>query len=456
MSLRIALTLIAALLSLTPLQAQDEKPFGEAELALLRSPEFKRRFAESYLSETEIEPRLSQIEREKMPAIMDLISSDKTNEAISLIFQVRSSETSAALDFTLANIFYQRDQIEAAMENYKLAVEKHPKFRRAWKNMAMIHVREPNYTKALGCLTKVIELGGGDSMMFGLLGYCYSSQDNHMSAESAFRMANMLDPKTLDWRMGMARCFFKQKRFADAAALCGTLMEEYPQRTDLWLLQANAYIGLDQPMRAAENYEIADRLGASTAESLNMLGDIYINAELYEAAVSAYLRALDKKAPTARAMRAARIMTSKGALSETRQLLSRLQLLAQPDQSAQEKKELLKLRARLAMADGSGKGEEVSILKEIVELDPLDGEALILLGQYSQRSNDSDRAIFYFEQAASIESHEADAKVRHAQLLVGQGRYTEALPLLRRAQQVKPRENIQQYLEQIERVAAAR
>jgi hypothetical protein len=38
-------------------------------------------------------------------------------------------------------------------------------------------------------------------------------------------------------------------------------------------------------------------------------------------------------------------------------------------------------------------------------------------------------------------------------LLVGQARYAEALPLLRRAQQVKPRETVQQFLDQVERVA---
>jgi hypothetical protein len=46
--------------------------------------------------------------------------------------------------------------------------------------------------------------------------------------------------------------------------------------------------------------------------------------------------------------------------------------------------------------------------------------------------------------------------VRHAQLLVGQGRYAEALPLLRRAQAIKPRENVQAYIDQVERVAQAR
>ncbi|ETW97889.1 MAG: hypothetical protein ETSY1_21030 [Candidatus Entotheonella factor] len=46
--------------------------------------------------------------------------------------------------------------------------------------------------------------------------------------------------------------------------------------------------------------------------------------------------------------------------------------------------------------------------------------------------------------------------MRHAQLLVKNGKYEAALPLLRRAQQIKPRDNIQAYLEQVERVAKGR
>ena len=44
----------------------------------------------------------------------------------------------------------------------------------------------------------------------------------------------------------------------------------------------------------------------------------------------------------------------------------------------------------------------------------------------------------------------------HAQLLVAQSRFDEALPLLRRAQELKPREDVARYMEQIERVARAR
>ena len=236
--------------------------------------------------------------------------------------------------------------------------------------------------------------------------------------------------------------------------MCGQLIKDQPERPDLWLLQANAYIGLNQPVKAAEVYELLDHLGKSTVDSLNMLGDIYINQELYHMAVKSYIRAMEKEPQlnADRPIRAAKVLVARGALDETGELIGSIRKLKADGLKVKNRKDLLKIQARLAVAGGSG-DQEVSILKEIVELDPLDGEALILLGQHSSRTGDAEKAVFYFERAAAIEKFEADAKVRHAQLLVGEGKYNQALPLLRRAQMIKPRENIQQYLEQVERIA---
>ena len=123
----------------------------------------------------------------------------------------------------------------------------------------------------------------------------------------------------------------------------------------------------------------------------------------------------------------------------------------------QDKRKLLKLEARLSMAQGVEAGPEtIAVLEEIIKLDPLDGEALMLLGQHYARHNEPDRAMFYYERAASLDAFAVNACIRHAQVLVGLNRYAEAVPLLRRAQDVKPREDIARYLEQVERQARAR
>jgi tetratricopeptide (TPR) repeat protein len=271
-------------------------------------------------------------------------------------------------------------------------------------------------------------------------------------------MAILLDPETQDWKLGLARSLFRQARYSDAVAFCGRLIAERPNDTTLWLLQANAYIGLEKPLKAAENYEFVNRLGEATSDSLTMLGDIYVNEKMFGLAVDTYIRGMEKasKGDAERFVRAAKVMVANGAVDETVRLIKHIEQVHGEHLAVDDRKDLLKLRARLAVARESGDDEEVRVLKEIVELDPLDGEALILLGQHYGRATDTERAAFYYERAASIEKFEAEAKLRHAQLLVKQQKYTEALPLLRRAQLLNPRENVQKYLEQVERVAKTR
>ncbi len=440
-----------------PPEHGDETGPGAAELELWNSPQFRRQFAASYSAETDIEPRISAEEREKMQQVLQFISAGQMQQALALLASARGEAASAVLDFTVGNLQFQAERLDPAGEAYEIAVQKHPKFRRAWRNLALIRTRQNDFERASQALIRVIELGGGDAIVYGLLGFAHSSLGHDIAAESAYRMATLLDGGTLDWKLGLARSFFRQQRYADAAALLEQLIAAQPERGDLWLLQANASIGLGRPMDAAKSYEIVDRLGQSTPDSLNMLGDIYTNEELFGLAVGCYVRAM-QAAPEAdpdRAIRAARVLIARGGLDETRDLLARIEDLHGERLGAPQRKDLLKLRARVAVASGAG-DEEAKVLEEIVALDPLDGEALILLGQHASRSGDSERAAFCYERAASLEGFEADAKVRLAQLLVKQGRYAEALPHLRRAQVIQPRENIQQYLDQVERVAQTR
>ncbi|MBN1586365.1 MAG: tetratricopeptide repeat protein [Candidatus Omnitrophica bacterium] len=439
------------------LESSERTRLSPWELQIWNSPAFQKQFTESYIAETDIEPLVTTSERDQMQEVLELISSDKLDEAARVLEKNRGEAVSAVYDFTLANLYFRQEKLEQSAEAYEVAVDKYPKFLRAWRNLGLIYVRQNEFEKALPALTRVVELGGGDALTYGLLGFAHSSVGNYLSAETAYRMAVLVDPETMDWKMGLARSLFKQESYSQAVALCAQLIAEDPDRADLWLLQANAYVGLGQALKAAENYEFVDRLGRSTKDSLNMLGDIYINQELYEMAVDSYIRAMQKDpgGSAERGIRAAKVLAARGALSETKQLVEKIEQLRGDQMDPAEKKDVLKLRARLAVAEGAGE-EEARVLEQIVEIDPLDGEALILLGQHSGRAGEPEKAAFYFERAASIEGYEADAKVRHAQLLVRNGKYSEALPLLRRAQFLDPRDDVQEYLEQVERVSKAR
>ena len=425
--------------------------------AIWNDPTFQKQFIGSYGINADIEPRVTPEEVEVLEKIRPLMA-DNLPKAETTLKKAIKPESSAILDFTLAGIQFQQDKVSEALDNYRKAVAKYPSFQRAWRNLGLIHARDGRYDDAISAFTQMIKLGGGDEFSYGLLGFAYASKQDYQAAEVAYRNALLLQPENTEWRLGLTRCVYRQEKFQDAAALLDGLIERFPDKADFWLLQANTYLGMKQPLKAAINLEAMDGLGASTVDSLHTLGDIYVSENLMDLAADAYTRAInvDVKQPLSRPLRAAEVFASRGSIAEARQIAAHIQEVWRDRMEEADRRKLLKLEARMSMADGEGTAETARVLEEIVKLDPLDGEALMLLGQHYARQNEPDRAIFYYERAESIETFEANAKVRHAQVLVSMGRYSDAAPLLRRAQEIKPRDDIARYLDQVERIARSK
>jgi predicted Zn-dependent protease len=267
----------------------------------------------------------------------------------------------------------------------------------------------------------------------------------------------MLQPKMLDWKMGLCRTLFKQQKYGEAIAMCDELLRREPGKADYLLLQANAYLGLKQPMKAAEIYELLDIAGKTPTAALQTLGDIYVNEGDVDQAADAYARAMarEENPDIARQLRNADVLVSRSAYSAASGLIRKIAERAGANLNDEQKKRMLKLEARLAVARNEAVEAQAKILDDIVVLDPLDGDALIMLGLFYAPTN-VEKAIFYYERAEGIEKVEADARLRHAQILAKNGKYQEALPLIKRSLELKPREDVQRYFEQVERAARLR
>ncbi len=426
-----------------------------SQLEFWESETFERYFMNTYIPETDIEPPVNVEEAEVLQKVQRYFQSDRMDRALDLLHAKNAADATAVFDFMIGNIHLQQDEIELAIAAYSSATEKYGKFRRAWQNMGVCHVQKGDFLAARPALTKVLELGARDAITYGMLGLAHSADDEHVAAETAFRMAVLLDPATLDWKMNLARSMFKQQRYDDVAAMLAELISDNPARGDLWLLQANAYIGMNQPLRAMENYVMVDQLGASTTGSLLTLADICVNEKLFGMAVQRYIEALEMEPESGldRIVRACKVLAAQGAVGETATLIDYVENQYGTELDTEERTALLKLRARLAVASGAGGAAEAEILEQVVALNPTDGEALLLLGQFYRGIGDFDRAMLRLQQAESIPEFEADAKVRQAQVMVDQGRVKDAVRLLRQAQAVKPRDNVQDFLDQVERSA---
>ncbi len=430
----------------------EERTDGDA-LALWEDPDFKKSFLGSYGFEAEVEPKVSEPEREVLQKILPLMAGNP-EVAETTLEESMNEDSSALFDFMLGNLDFQAERLDQARDHFSIAVQKFPSFRRAYKNLGLVLVRQSKFEGAVGALSKVVELGGADGTVYGLLGYAYSALGESVPAESAYRSAMLLEPKVPDWKLGLTQSVLRQRKYGEAATLCEELIAKSPERADYWLLQANAYIGLGEPLKAAENFELVWRMGKANEFALKTLGDIYVNRELWDMATRAYSGAVAIAGASGieRSISWVEVLAQRGATEQAERLLASVKEVGEGVLAATEKKRLLKLEARLAMASGEGSASG-GVLEEIVALDPLDGEALMLLGEHYNREGERERAIFFYERAASLDDFEADASVRHAQVLVSDSRFKDAVPLLKRAQEINPRDDVARYLEQVERIA---
>jgi tetratricopeptide (TPR) repeat protein len=427
---------------------------GTHELASIwNDPEFTRRLIGSYGFASEAEPRMSPEEqvfyREK---IVPVLANDPKKAIPALQGAIKPS-ASAVFDFTLGNIYFQNEDLTNAVKHFEAALAKFPDYRRAQKNLAFALVRDGKYEAAIKPLTRTISLGGADGKVFGLLGFAYMNQNRYASAEAAYREALAFEPDNVDFKLGAVKCAIGTSNYDYALALLEELLKQYPERDNLWTLQANIYIQKEQPAKAAISLEMLRRLGKATMQNLYLLGDLYMAQEARDLALSAYLDAIEKDAGQnpSKALRPAQILVNRGAWDEARQLFGKIRgaggALGKDDEL-----KLLKLESKVALATGGG-SDAIKVLEQIIERNPLDGEALLLAGDYYAKNGDREKAEFRYDTAGKLQGFEADAFVKHAQLLVQSQKYAQATELLRKAQKVKPRDNVERYLEKVEQLA---
>jgi Flp pilus assembly protein TadD len=275
----------------------------------------------------------------------------------------------------------------------------------------------------------------------------------NVSAEAAYRQALVFEPENVDFKLGLVKSSIATANYDYALALLDELIKEYPERDNLWSLQANIHIQREQPAKASLSLEMLRRAGKANPQTLYLLGDLYMTQESRDLALGAYLEAIEKDngANPAKALRAAQILVSRGAWNEANQMFAKIHQASTALAGTDELK-LLKLESKVAMANGAGE-KAIQTLEQIVQKDPLDGEALLLAGDYYAKSGQKEKAEFRYQSAAGIQGFEAESLVKHAQLLVQSQKYAQAAEFLKKAQKVKPRDNVQRYLEKVEQLA---
>ena len=445
--------------------------------ALFRDAEFIKSFVGSYGFLSPVEPKVDAEEAEVLIELQDLFGEGQyaaVEKRLKLFMQerrqptdpeIQPKEVSPAMIFVLGNLYFQNDRLEKAESAYELALKKFPKFRRAHKNLAMLHASKGDMERPLPFLTKAIQLGDADHRSFGLLGYAYLLKKKPLAAEGAYRQAYLLNPDEKDWKQGLAQSLMLQEKWDASASLLGELIEESPGNPELWKRQANCYIEMGEKIRAAVNFEVLRLKGLADAAALDLLGNLYMDQEQPILALRAYLSAMEKSPAldVRRSLKTARILVDYGAPGEAIKYLAAVR-----DKADTLRKDDL-VGFLLVEVDAARLGndmERISILLDrILAIDAGNGEALVQKGMYlediARTHDDGDeaqrmlaRARASFRLALEKPAVAYEANLRYGQMLVRKGGSIEALPYLRAAMEKKKSDNLFQYIRRVERAAA--
>lgn len=471
--MRSTLFLLILAFGVSPVTAERIVPPGN----LFRDPQFVRDFVGSYGFLSDIEPKVSPEESRVLVRIRELFDERKFGDAeTELVRFIKETEApsdpekepgeiSAAMVFVLGNLYFSADRTEEARRAFLEAIRRFPKFRRAHVNLGYLYVSEEGYDKAMAHFQEAVSLGEANPRVLGLLGYTYLLKRKPLAAENAYRQAYLLDPSSRDWKLGLAQALMQQDKMAEASAMLGTLIEEYPEDRELWLQQTNALLAQERKMEAAVNLEVLRMKGLASESELNLLGNLYMDQGEPQLALFAYLAAIDKSETldVERALKSARILNDYGYPDKAEAFVQQVRSRKGDSLTSDERRELQLVEVKIARTAGelARVGE---ILENLSESEPGNAEVLLELGRhYDQlaKVEESDtarekllrEAQTRLQQAAAIDSTAYEASLALGQLYTRERRYLDAMPYLEKAETLKPSENLKSYVSRVRRAA---
>ncbi|MBC2605427.1 tetratricopeptide repeat protein [Pelagicoccus albus] len=416
------------------------------------NPDFKKRFLGTYGVNTDINPKVTSDEAEILQGVADLMESNPS-QAITTLSEAITPETSAAFEYTIGSLYLQSGEREQAMDMYRKAIDKFPSFFRAYQNLGFALVQDGQFEEAKPMLIEAIEVGGGNGTLFGLLGYCFLNTGDSSLSLDAYRQALLFQPESNDWLLGKLNSLLDLGMNDEAVGMLSDLIEKNPSEANFWMMQANAYMGSQKFDKALANLELVSRMGKASPASLALLGDILLNEGLADLAVERYSDAVSKGGlPVAKMISSAEGLAQRGSISQSLELVSKIESDYAGELSPKNELSLLNLKASGALAQGDN-SKASEILEEIVGKDPLNGKALITLGDLYRGEGDTEKAMIQYERASKVKEFEPQALISLARLEVYIKDYKSAIMHLRRANALDPKDYLEDYISRLEAVS---
>lgn len=430
---------------------------SDQDAAIWKEITMRRSWVENLFPVTEIEPSVTAAERDLLQALLPEVRQTPAS-ALSRLKNSIQPNSSAALDFMLGAIQYELGAFPEAEAAFKKAIAKFSRFQRAYQLLGLTQLRQNHSREAIPNLIQAVELGGNDGALWGALGYGHILNEDWDAGRAAYERAISLNPRNFEWRLGLAQCELGTSNYKNAIASLEKLSDLHPDRTEVWLYLANAYLGADQATQAAMALEVAEKLGRRDLSTSLTLGDIYTNLEMIEPALQKYLTALELNAAGAlKALpRAIDSWIRLEAWQSTELLINKARAGSEWNSlSVADRSQWIRLEALVAIHQGKDATAE-NVLLQALGLNPLDGAIALELARFYVRQEKWIQASSYFSRAQKEKDVERSALLEEARMWILSGDWERGLERYQKAQERFPDPRIQKTILELERSIEAR
>lgn len=361
-----------------------------------------------------------------------------------LVLDESGIQASAALHFVLASLFYEEGEMQSAIEQYILAIRKHPSFLRAYANLGFTLMEVGESEKALPVLLKTVELGANESQIDGLIGRIYVEKQLYESGLTAFRNAMVFNPENNAWRFGILQCLIGLGRYEEAITMVDEAIAFDRRNPDHWKNRANLLLELERWDEAIVDLQVADSLGDATFATRHQLATLLFNKEIYGQASEWIARAgllADDFDSFDRLLTLAQSLSEVGLLAETVALLPDIESRAAGLGIALDRSKIDRIRVALEFENGNHQ-EALSLVDALIEENPADGGLQLQRAQVLISLGREEEAILSYQIAATQKETTYVAHYENARLRLARGEIAEALALLRKAYTENPSESL--------------
>jgi len=397
----------------------------------------------SYNFRKNVEPDMTEAEYALYEQVVPMAVS-RPDFALTLLetMVADEEEESPAFLFVLGNVYYSANELEKAEKYYRMAVEAYPDFLRAWANLGVLYYTSQRFEEAVECTVKAIDLGDRSAESYELLGYCLEQSDNLLASEMAYMQAYIQEPNNSKYVKALVFIYLETKQYERAEPMLRQLLKLDPEDESNWALFARMLNKQERRLEAMSVLETAQQLGITTPMEDAQLADLYADLNFQDEAVEAYRKVIedDEKLGYGSYIRYVKSAVASEDYETARALLKDLPR----NLSEEHSMEVLLLVAEINFNLGEY-DQARSELETVLETDPMNGKALLILGRALVQQQEIARAEFVLEQACQVEEFIFPASIELAALYVESRRYSDALEYLDKALKVRSTPELEQY-----------